>query len=94
MNGIPNLQRLGKLNIGETVVEQFRSDLALEYEAIDRLQAGIKVCNEENDHGSRDLLEKILIAEEEHIDFLETQLELIGRVGIQNYCQSQMKTGS
>lgn len=85
LNGIPNLQKLNKLNIGETVFEQFRSDLALEYEAVDRLANGIKLCGEENDHGSRDLLEKILHSEEEHIDWLEAQIELVKQVGEQNY---------
>jgi len=93
LNGIPNLQRLGKLNIGETVFEQFRSDLALEYEAVDRLQAGIKACGEENDNGSRDLLEKILHAEEEHIDWLEAQIELVKQVGEQNYLAQQIHKG-
>ncbi len=90
LNGIPNMQRLNKLNIGETVVEQFRSDLALEYEAVDRLEAGIKVCGEESDHGSRDLLERILHSEEEHIDWLEAQIELVKQVGEQNYLAQQI----
>jgi bacterioferritin len=90
LNGIPNVQRLNKINIGETVVEQFRSDLALEYEAVDRLEAGIKVCGDENDHGSRHLLEKILVSEEEHIDWLEAQIELVKQVGEQNYLAQQI----
>jgi bacterioferritin len=90
LNGIPNVQRLNKINIGETVVEQFRSDLALEYEAVDRLEAGIKVCGEEGDHGSRGLLEKVLHSEEEHIDWLEAQVELVKQVGEQNYLAQQI----
>ena len=91
LKGIPNVQRLGKIRIGETVEEQFRSDLALEHEAIPRLQRGVKLCSDVGDHGTRQLLDSILASEEEHADWLEAQLELIGQVGIQNYLAAQIR---
>ena len=92
LEGLPNLQDLGKLRIGEDVPEILQCDLDLEMDAIPDLRAGIAYCEAHKDYVSRDLFDSILESEEEHIDFLETQLELIGRVGIQNYSQSQMKT--
>src|SRR4051812_57999 len=74
LDGIPNLQKLGKLNIGETVPEQLDSDLKLEYQALDRLKVAIKTCFDAADHASRELLEHILCDEEKHIDWIETQL--------------------
>ncbi|MCC7198419.1 MAG: bacterioferritin [Gammaproteobacteria bacterium] len=94
LEGLPNLQQLGKLMIGEDVREVLECDLKLENIAHPDLKAAIAHCETVGDYGSRELLEDILESEEEHIDFLETQLELIGRVGIQNYCQSQMETGA
>lgn len=91
LEGLPNVQRLGRIRIGETVEEQFRSDLALENEAIPRLRRGVKICMEAADHGSRQLLDQILASEEEHVDWLESQLELIEQVGIQNYLASQIR---
>jgi bacterioferritin len=91
LEGLPNLQNLGKLMIGEDVKETLECDLKLEKIAHPDLKAAIAHCEQTGDYVSRELLEDILESEEEHIDFLETQLELIGRVGIQNYCQSQMK---
>ena len=90
LNGVPNVQRLGKINIGETVAEQFTSDLGLEYEALKRLNEGIKVCDEEKDAGSRELLESILKSEEGHVDWLESQVELIKQVGEPNYLAQQI----
>ena len=81
LDGLPNVQRLSKVNIGETVEECLQCDLALEYDALPRLKAGIELCNAEGDHGSRMLLQRILESEEEHVDWLEAQLELIGQVG-------------
>jgi len=91
LDGIPNLQKLGKLNIGETIPEQFASDLRLEHEALTNLKAAIKVCFEAADHTSRELLEHILLEEENHIDWLETQLSLIKEVGKENYLAEQIR---
>ena len=90
LNGIPNVQRLGKINVGETVEEQFKLDLALENEAVPRLKNGINICARDNDFGSRVLLEEILVSEEEHIDWLEAQLGLIEQLGLENYLAEQM----
>jgi bacterioferritin len=79
--------------IGEDVKESLECDLRLEQVAHPDLKSAIAHCEKVGDYVSRELLEDILESEEEHIDFLETQLELIGRVGLQNYQQSQMKTG-
>lgn len=93
LNGVPNVQRLGKVTIGETVKEQFELDLQMEYQAVPRLRRAIEMVTEQDDHGTRVLLEKILVSEEEHIDWLETQLDLIERVGLQNYLARQMQSG-
>ena len=90
LGGIPNVQKLDKINIGETVKEQLQSDLALENLALPRLNKGIEVCREENDNGTRYLLEDILRNEEEHVDWLEAQLELISQVGEENYLAQQI----
>jgi bacterioferritin len=85
LEGIPNLQKLDKLGIGETVPEQFESDLKLEHLAMDRLRKGIEACMAAADHTSRQLLEEILKDEETHVDWLETQLQLIKTIGLQQY---------
>ncbi|WP_028115715.1 bacterioferritin [Ferrimonas senticii] len=90
LEGLPNLQSLGKLRIGEHTQEMLECDLALEMIAIPDLRDAIGYCEEVRDYVSRDLFQKILDAEEEHVDWLETQLELIEKVGIQNYQQSQI----
>jgi bacterioferritin len=91
LDGLPNLQDIGKLLIGEDVREVLECDLKLEMQAHPDLKAAIAHCEAVGDYVSRDLFQRILDSEEEHIDFLETQLELIDRVGLQNYCQSQME---
>jgi bacterioferritin len=90
LDGLPNLQDLGKINIGETVPEILASDLALERGAQATVKDGMAHCESVRDYVSRDLLQGILNDTEEHIDFLETQIELIDKVGLQNYQQSMM----
>ena len=90
LEGLPNLQRLDKLHIGETVPEQFKSDLALEHVALKRLRDGIQVCKEHSDRTSEDLLAQILAAEETHVDWLETQIGLIATLGEKHYLAQQL----
>jgi bacterioferritin len=90
LEGLPNVQRLFKITIGETVPEQLKVDLALELDAVKRLNAGIESCREADDNNSRHLLEEILEDEEEHIDWLEAQLSLIEQVGAPNYLAQQI----
>lgn len=91
LDGLPNFQMLGRLRIGETVEEILKADLALENEAIPQLREGIAYCESIRDYVTRDLLQHILESEEEHVDTLETQFEMIERMGIQNYIQLQSK---
>ena len=85
LEGVPNVQRLFKVNVGETVKEQFECDLEVEKAAIERLRRGIELCYDKGDHGSRDMLEKILVGEESHADWLETQLDLMSKLGEERY---------
>lgn len=87
LDGIPNFQLLGRLKIGETVEEILKADLELEMEALPVLRDAIHYCESIRDYVSRDLFQSILESEEEHVDMLETQFDLIERVGIQNYIQ-------
>lgn len=91
LEGLPNFQLLGRLKIGETVEEILKADLALEHEAIPLLRDAIAHCESVRDYASRDLLAEILDNEEEHVDVLETQFEMIERMGLQNYIQLQSK---
>ena len=90
LDGLPNLQNLGKLLIGQTPKEVLECDLQLEYLAVPDLKAGIADCERLGDYVSRELLEDILESEEEHIDWLETQISLLLRIGEQNYLQTKM----
>jgi len=90
LEGLPNLQELGKLMIGENTKEMLECDLALENKAIPDLRVAIAYCETAADYATRELLEDILESEEEHVDWLETQLSLIEKIGIENYLQSQM----
>lgn len=91
LDGLPNFQALGKLRVGETVLEILKADLALEEEAVPVLRDAIAHCEAVRDYNSRELFEDILDSEEEHIDFLETQFEMIERMGLENYVQLHSK---
>jgi bacterioferritin len=90
LEGVPNMQRLGAVSVGETVPEQLGLDLQTERAAIERLNRGIALCVAEGDNGTRELLNEILESEEEHADWLETQLELIRQVGDAHYLAQQV----
>lgn len=90
LEGLPNLQQLNKLLIGESVPEMLKCDLELETKSRELVKEAVAYCESVGDYVSRELLEDILEDEEEHIDWLETQLDLIEKVGLENYLQSQM----
>jgi bacterioferritin len=92
LEGLPNLQQLGRLRIGEHTAEMLECDLDFETEQVAALRAAIALCESEEDYVSRDLLEKILIVEEDHIDWIEAQQYLIANTGIENYQQSMMES--
>jgi bacterioferritin len=87
LDGLPNVQRLNAVQIGQTPEEMLRCDMRLEEKAIEDLRDGIAYCEQVRDFPTRDLLAQILRDEEHHVDFVETQLDLIGRIGIQNWIQ-------
>jgi len=91
LDGMPNLQRLGKITVGESVPEQFKLDLQVEYEAVKRLNEGIEACRAKGDNGTRALLEKMLGDEEDHVDWLEEQQRLIETLGEAAYLAEQIK---
>ena len=90
LEGMPNVQKLGPISIGENVPEQFKNDLALEMDAIPMLRDGIRACYDANDHATRELLESILVSEEEHVDWLEAQMTNIKDITVENYLAEQM----
>ena len=89
LEGLPNLQDLGKLRIGEDAPEMLQCDLDLELDALPDLKAAISYCENHKDFVSRDLFDAILKSEEDHVDWLETQLDLVGKMGLENYLQLQ-----
>ena len=91
LEGMPNLQRLGTVRVGETVVEKIELALDVERAAIERLNRGVALCTDRADNGSRALLEGILRGEEEHADWLETQLDLVRQMGLEHYLAQQVK---
>ena len=91
LDGLPNFQMLGRLRIGESVEEVLKADLELEREALVQLRGAIEYCETKRDYVSRDLFTDILESEESHVDTLETQFEMIERMGLQNYIQLQSK---
>ena len=91
LDGLPNYQNLGKLRIGENPVEVLKADLALEYDALPTLKEAIAHCEQVGDYVSRELFADILESEEEHIDWIETQLDLVARLGEQNYLQTKIE---
>src|SRR4051812_9373485 len=91
LEGLPNLQRYAKINVGQTVPEQFQLDLQVEYEAVKRLNDGIEACRAAGDNGTREMLEKMLREEEQHADWLETQQETIKQIGLERYLSEQLK---
>jgi len=93
LEGVPNVQRLGKVNVGQTVPEQFRLDLEVEKTAVKALNAAIELCRSLGDNGTRDLLEQMLRDEEDHANWLEAQLTLIQQTGESNYLAQQIREG-
>jgi bacterioferritin len=93
LDGTPNMTDYFRINIGPTVNAQLKNDLDLEYAAVKRLNDGIKLCVTANDNGSRELLEKILVDEEHHIDYLEAQLHAIEEMGYDNYLAQHLHKG-
>lgn len=91
LDGLPNFQAINRLKVGETVEEILKADLQLEYEALPLLKEAIQHCETVRDYVSREIFERILESEEEHVDFLETQFEMIERMGLQNYVQLNSK---
>ena len=93
LEGVPNMQRYFPVKVGEDAIEQHRLDLQVEYDAVKRLNAGITLCRDKGDNGTRELLEMILQQEEEGIDWLEAQLHLVEVVGRERYLTEQMMAG-
>ena len=92
LEGLPNVQRIGKINVGMTVVEMLKNDLGVEMVAIPLLNKAIETCRQIGDNGSEDLLTKILVSEEAHVDWLEAQLEQVKQIGEANYLAQQIRS--
>jgi bacterioferritin len=90
LEGVPNMQKYMKIQVGETVPDQFKNDLELEYGAVERLNRGVKLCVEKGDNTSREILEKILGEEEHHVDWLETQIGLVKSIGLERYLSMKL----
>lgn len=90
LEGVPNMQRLNPVRVGEDAIEQHKLDLALERDAIERLNKGIAACAAKGDNGTRELLEKILVGEESGADWLESQLHIVGEIGKERYLAEQI----
>ncbi|GAB4150311.1 MAG: bacterioferritin [Planctomycetaceae bacterium] len=90
LEGVPEIARYDVIRVGTSVKEQFENDLALETKGVETYNAAIALCIEENDAGSREMMEKILVDSEEHVDWLESQLDLIDKMGIENYLVTQV----
>ena len=90
LEGTPNMTRYDKIKVGDTVKKQLESDLQIELNAIEELKPGIKLCLDELDHATRELLEEILVDEEEHVDWIESQLHIIKEAGFDNYLAQQI----
>jgi bacterioferritin len=93
LEGVPNMQRLNPVRVGETVPEQLAADMAVEQAAVERYNRGIALCVEKGDNGTRHLFEKHLVDEEEHLDWIEAQLTLIETVGLERYLAEQIHEG-
>jgi bacterioferritin len=91
LEGVPNMQKYMKINVGKSVPEMMKVDLQLEYDAVRRLNAGIELATKKGDNGTRALFERILVSEEEHIDWLEAQLQQIKDIGAENYLAQQIE---
>jgi bacterioferritin len=92
LEGVPNMQKYMKINVGKSVPEMMKIDLQLEYDAVRRLNEGIELATKKGDNGTRALFEKILVSEEEHIDWLEAQLQQIKDIGAENYLAQQIES--
>lgn len=91
LDGVPDLQRYMKIKVGKNITEMLQADLEVEFAAVERLNRGIELCVKLKDNGSRDLLEKILVSEEEHIDWIEAQQQIIADIGAANYLAQQLE---
>jgi bacterioferritin len=90
LDGVPDLQRYMKIKVGKNIEEMLNNDLEVEYSAVERLNRGIEITIKHKDNGTRELLEKILISEEEHIDWIEAQISIIKDIGVSNYLAQQI----